>query len=91
MRYRDGAGREMEMTMTNRRTDFWTFTSRTEAHATLEMHGYKRLPVCQQPVERWATQKWDDFGVEFTSFASSAGVLPCGGVRYEIADYGRTD
>lgn len=77
--------------MTRCHIDTWTFDSRAEAHAALEMHGYQRLPVPQQPVERWVATKWDDFGVEFTSFACSAGVLPDGGVRFQISDYGRTD
>lgn len=73
------------------RIDFWTFANRAEAHATLARHGFKRLPVAQKPVERWTAQHWDDFGVEYTSFASSAGRTEDGAIRYEIAQYGRTD
>jgi hypothetical protein len=86
-----GALGAMEMEMAAPHTNTWTFANRAEAHATLEMHGYTRLPVAQQPVERWSTQKWDDFGVEYTSFACSAGLLPCGSIAYSITDYGRTD
>jgi hypothetical protein len=71
-------------------TNIMVFETKAQAVEWLEMSDYQRLPVAQSPVMRWAATKWDDYGVRFQSFASSAGTTDAGEFKLEIADYGRS-